>query len=84
MVQLQYSGMCAALVLMQAGFPTRVSFDELYSRYASKMPGTCSGGSHARESPLFDDCTGVMIPTYYIPGIVSATTNTDALVAVLI
>ncbi|KJE91980.1 MYO6 protein, variant [Capsaspora owczarzaki ATCC 30864] len=38
MVQLRYSGMCAALVLMQAGFPTRCSFDDLYERYAHKMP----------------------------------------------
>lgn len=32
MVQLRYSGMCAALILMQAGFPTRCSFDDLYER----------------------------------------------------
>ena len=38
MTQLQYSGMCAALLLMQAGFPTRISFGELHSRYAPKMP----------------------------------------------
>jgi myosin-6 len=38
MTQLRYSGMCAALVLMQAGFPTRISFDDLFSRYAPKMP----------------------------------------------
>ena len=33
MTQLQYSGMCAALLLMQAGFPTRISFVELHERY---------------------------------------------------
>ena len=38
LVQLRYSGMCAALVLMQAGFPTRISFEDLYLRYAPKMP----------------------------------------------
>mmetsp|Transcript_10812 Transcript_10812/g.32376 ORF Transcript_10812/g.32376 Transcript_10812/m.32376 type:complete len:1341 (-) Transcript_10812:72-4094(-) len=38
MTQLRYSGMCAALVLMQAGFPTRVSFQELYDRYKPHMP----------------------------------------------
>eukprot|EP00040_Diaphanoeca_grandis_P039058 m.258055 g.258055 ORF g.258055 m.258055 type:complete len:1513 (+) comp36042_c0_seq1:104-4642(+) len=38
MLQLRYSGMCAALDLMQAGFPTRVAFTELYSRYAPRMP----------------------------------------------
>ena len=25
--------MCAALLLMQAGFPTRISFEDLYQRY---------------------------------------------------
>lgn len=38
MTQLRYSGMCAALVLMQAGFPTRVSFQDLYDRYKPHMP----------------------------------------------
>jgi myosin-6 len=38
MTQLRYSGMCAALILMQAGFPTRVSFQELYDRYKPHMP----------------------------------------------
>jgi myosin-6 len=38
MTQLQYSGMCAALLLMQAGFPTRISFVELHERYAPLMP----------------------------------------------
>eukprot|EP00039_Didymoeca_costata_P004049 m.71095 g.71095 ORF g.71095 m.71095 type:complete len:1393 (+) comp12208_c0_seq1:11-4189(+) len=38
MTQLRYSGMCAALLLMQAGFPTRISFKELHERYASRMP----------------------------------------------
>jgi myosin-6 len=38
MTQLRYSGMCAALLLMQAGFPTRVSFEELYHQYAPRMP----------------------------------------------
>jgi len=33
MVQLRYSGMCTALILMQAGFPTRISFDDLYERF---------------------------------------------------
>ena len=40
MTQLRYSGMCAALLLMQAGFPTRISFDDLYKQYAPKMPRT--------------------------------------------
>ena len=38
MQQLRYSGMCTALQLMQQGFPTRVSFDELYARYKDRMP----------------------------------------------
>ena len=38
LVQLRYSGMCAALLLMQAGFPTRISFEDLYQRYAPRMP----------------------------------------------
>jgi myosin-6 len=38
MTQLRYSGMCAALLLMQAGFPTRVSFDEMYMQYSGRMP----------------------------------------------
>lgn len=38
MTQLRYSGMCAALQLMQAGFPTRISFLELKSLYSPKMP----------------------------------------------
>eukprot|EP00050_Salpingoeca_kvevrii_P012733 m.24471 g.24471 ORF g.24471 m.24471 type:complete len:1371 (-) comp4280_c0_seq1:120-4232(-) len=38
LVQLRYSGMCAALLLMQAGFPTRISFQELFNKYAPKMP----------------------------------------------
>eukprot|EP00051_Salpingoeca_urceolata_P000871 m.36831 g.36831 ORF g.36831 m.36831 type:complete len:1395 (+) comp11051_c0_seq2:57-4241(+) len=38
MTQLRYSGMCAALELMQAGFPTRIGFEELYDRYAHCMP----------------------------------------------
>jgi len=35
MTQLRYSGMCTALVLLQAGFPTRISFDDLYERCVS-------------------------------------------------
>lgn len=38
LTQLQYSGMCAALLLMQAGYPTRYAFDVLYDRYAKLMP----------------------------------------------
>jgi len=38
MTQLRYSGMCTALILMQAGFPTRISFEDLYERYSAKMP----------------------------------------------
>lgn len=38
MTQLRYSGMCAALLLMQAGFPTRIAFTELHERYAPRMP----------------------------------------------
>lgn len=30
--------MCAALQLMQAGFPTRISFVDLHARYSSRMP----------------------------------------------
>eukprot|EP01114_Cavostelium_apophysatum_P003447 TRINITY_DN1333_c0_g1_i2.p1 TRINITY_DN1333_c0_g1~~TRINITY_DN1333_c0_g1_i2.p1 ORF type:complete len:1215 (-),score=439.37 TRINITY_DN1333_c0_g1_i2:120-3764(-) len=42
MTQLQYNGMCTALELMQIGFPTRISFDELYARYSPFMPPTLS------------------------------------------
>lgn len=38
MQQLRYSGMCTALELMQHGFPTRISFEELYNRYSPYMP----------------------------------------------
>eukprot|EP00035_Acanthoeca_spectabilis_P040063 m.67090 g.67090 ORF g.67090 m.67090 type:complete len:1274 (+) comp9847_c0_seq3:175-3996(+) len=38
MTQLRYSGMCAALRLLQAGFPTRVSFEELHQRFKPRMP----------------------------------------------
>ena len=38
--QLRYSGMCAALLLMQAGFPTRISFEDLYAQYAPRMPAS--------------------------------------------
>lgn len=30
--------MCAALRLLQAGFPTRVSFEELHQRFKPRMP----------------------------------------------
>lgn len=33
MTQLRYNGMCTALELMQAGFPTRIGFDELHARF---------------------------------------------------
>ena len=38
MVQLRYSGMCAALDLLQHGFPTRIAVDDLHARYAMKLP----------------------------------------------
>lgn len=38
MTQLRYSGMCAALLLMQAGFPTRIRFEDLYDQFAPRMP----------------------------------------------
>lgn len=34
----RYSGMCAALRLLQAGFPTRISFEELHQRFKPRMP----------------------------------------------
>jgi myosin heavy subunit len=42
MQQLRYNGMCTALRLMQQGFPTRCSFEDLYERYASLMPTSIS------------------------------------------
>eukprot|EP01114_Cavostelium_apophysatum_P006700 TRINITY_DN1812_c0_g1_i1.p1 TRINITY_DN1812_c0_g1~~TRINITY_DN1812_c0_g1_i1.p1 ORF type:complete len:1611 (+),score=575.78 TRINITY_DN1812_c0_g1_i1:62-4894(+) len=38
MTQLRYNGMCTALELMQIGYPTRISFDELYTKYSPYMP----------------------------------------------
>jgi len=38
LTQLRYSGMCAALRLLQAGFPTRISFEELHQRFKPRMP----------------------------------------------
>jgi myosin heavy subunit len=38
LVQLRYSGMCAVLVLMQKGFSTRCTFEDIYQRYHHNFP----------------------------------------------
>jgi myosin heavy subunit len=56
LMQLRYSGMCAALELLQAGFPTRCSFEDVYMRYKEAFPA----GLFSRLSPaLF--CEAVLV-----------------------